>query len=195
MNIMSIASFGLIPFRVMPIAATLADVFRAFLNGESLELISLSIWHIAASIANLLLLTWILKKFLFKPVQKMLAERQGQVDELYREAETSRAKAEEDKTLYAEKLDGAVQEAESIVRSAAQRADRQSDEILADANRRAAETVKQAEAEIELAKKKAMDELKSEVADISVQIAENVVRRELNEDDHRELIDSFIDNL
>ena len=192
---MSIASFGLILFRVMPIAATLADVFRAFLNGESLELISLSIWHIAASVANLLILTWILKKFLFKPVQKMLAERQGQVDELYREAETSRAKAEEDKTLYAEKLDGAVQEAESIVRSAAQRADRQSDEILADANRRAAETVKQAEAEIELAKKKAMDELKSEVADISVQIAENVVRRELNEDDHRELIDSFIDNL
>ena len=192
---MSSAIFGWMPLSITPIAATVADVFRAFLNGESLELISLSIWHIVASLANLLILTWILKKFLFKPVQKMLAERQGQVDELYREAETSRAKAEEDRTLYAKKLDGAVEEAESIVRSAAQRADRQSEEILAEANRRAAETVKQAEAEIEQAKKKAMDELKSEVAEISVQIAENVVRRELNEDDHKELIDSFIDNL
>ena len=165
------------------------------MSGEYLELISLDVWHIVASVLNLLILTLILKHFLFKPVQKMLAERQGQVDQLYREAEDSRAKAEEDKAMYSEKLAGAVEEAEGIVRSAAQRADRQSDEILADANRRAAETVKRAEEEIEQAKKKAMDERKNEVAGISVQIAENVVGRELNGDDHRELIDSFIDNL
>ena len=163
--------------------------------GEYLELISLNIWHIVASLLNLLILTLILKHFLFKPVQKMLAERQGQVDRLYKDAEDSRAKAEEDKALYNEKLAGAVEEAEGIVRSAVQRADRQSDEILADANRRAADTVKRAEEEIEQSKKKAMDELKNEVADISVQIAESVVGRELNGEDHRELIDSFIDNL
>ncbi len=165
------------------------------MSGEYLELISLDVWHIVASILNLLILTLILKKFLFKPVQKMLAERQGQVDQLYREAEDSRARAEEDKALYSQKLAGAVEEAEGIVRSASQRADRQSDEILADAHRRAEETVKQAEEEIEQAKKKAMDELKNEVAGISVQIAESVVGRELNGDDHRQLIDSFIDNL
>ena len=149
--------------------------------GDSLELISLEVWHVVASILNLLILTLILKKFLFKP--------------LYRDAEQSRQKAEEDRALYGEKLAGAVEEAETIVRSAAQRADRQSGEILADAKRRAAETVKQAEEDIEQAKKKAMDELKNEVADISVQIAENVVGRELNGDDHKELIDSFIDRL
>ena len=165
------------------------------MSGEYLELISLDIWHIAASVLNLLILTLILKRFLFKPVQKTLEDRQGQVDRIYREAEDSRAKAEEDKALYSEKLAGAVEEAEGIVRSASQRADRQSDEILAEANRRASETVKRAEEEIEQARKKAMDELKNEVADISVQIAENVVGRELNGEDHRELIDSFIDNL
>ena len=165
------------------------------MSGEYLELISLDVWHIAASILNLLVLTLILKRFLFKPVQKMLAERQGQVDRIYREAEDSRAKAEEDRVLYGEKLAGAVEEAEGIVRAASQRADRQSDEILAEANRRAAETVKRAEEEIEQARKKAMDELKNEVADISVQIAENVVGRELNGEDHRKLIDSFIENL
>ena len=61
------------------------------MSGEYLELISLDIWHIAASILNLLLLTLILKRFLFKPVQKTLADRQGQVDRIYREAEDSRA--------------------------------------------------------------------------------------------------------
>ena len=192
---MSEAYFALALPGTVPVSATIADVFRAFLNGESLELISLSVWHILASIANLLILTWILKKFLFKPVQNMLEQRKGQVDELYREAEDSRRTAEEDKALYREKLAGASEEAESIVRSAAVRADRQSDEIIADANRRAAETMKRAEEDIEQAKKKAMDELKNEVADISVQIAENVVGRELNGEDHRKLIDSFIENL
>ena len=192
---MSEGIFALVSGGGVRVTATIADVFRAFLNGESLELISLSVWHILASIANLLILTWILRKFLFRPVQKMLAERQGQVDELYRDAEDSQRKAAEDRILYREKLAGAAEEAESIVRSAAQRADRQSDEIIADANRRAAETMKQAEQDIEQAKKKAMDELKNEVADISVQIAENVVGRELNGEDHRDLIDSFIDNL
>ena len=165
------------------------------MDEEYLELISLNIWHIVATIANLLILTLILKKFLFKPVQNMFAKRQGQVDELYRAAEDSKSQAEHDKALYNQKLAGAVEEAETIVRSATQRADRQSDEIIADANRKAAETMKRAEEDIEQAKKKAMDDLKNEISDISVQIAENVVGRELNGEDHRELIDSFIENL
>ncbi len=162
---------------------------------EYLELISLDIWHVVASIANLLILTLILKKFLFKPVQNILAARQNQVDELYDAAEKTKASAEEDKKLYSEKLAGAAEEAESILRSATQRADRQSDEIVADAHRRAAETMKRAEEDIELAKKKAMDDLKNEISDISVQIAEGVVGREVNGDDHREFIDSFIEKL
>ena len=162
---------------------------------EYLELISLNVWHVVASIANLLILTLILKKFLFKPVQKILAARQDQVDELYDAAEKTKASAEEDKKLYTAKIAGAVEEAESILRSATQRADRQSDEIIADAHRRAAETMKRAEEDIELAKKKAMDDLKNEISDISVQIAEGVVGRELHGDDHRDLIDSFIDKL
>ena len=165
------------------------------MDGEYLELISLEVWHIVASIVNLLLLTLILKRFLFKPVQNILAKRKGEVDDLYDAAEKSKAQAEEDKNLYSAKLAGAVEEAESIVRSATQRADRQSDEILADANRRAAETMKRAEEDIEQAKKKAMDDLKNEISEISVQIAENVVGRELNGEDHRDLIDSFIEKL
>ena len=44
-------------------------------------------------------------------------------------------------------------------------------------------------------KKKAMNELKDEISGISVQIAQTVVEREITEEDHKELIDSFIDNL
>ena len=161
----------------------------------NLEIISLDIWHIIATIANLLILTLIIKKFLFKPVQKILAERQSQVDDIYKTAEDAAAQAESDKRLYSEKLEGARGEAESIVKAATQRADRLSDEIVADARQKAADTMKKAEDDIALEKKKAMNELKDEISSISVQIAENVVGREINEDDHRGMIDSFIDNL
>ena len=113
----------------------------------NLELISLNVWHIVASIANLLLLMLILKKFLWKPVKKVLAERQNQVDEIYRTAEKAAEAAESDKALYSEKLAGARAEAESIVKAATARADRQSDEIIEAANKKAADTIRKAEAE------------------------------------------------
>lgn len=162
---------------------------------EFLDIISLDPWHIIASIANLLILTLIIKKFLFKPVKDVIAKRQAEVDTLYRKAEESVEAAEHDKALYSEKLAGARAEADSIVKSAVARADRQSEEIIADANKKAADTVKKAEAELELEKKKAMNELKDEISEISVQIAEGLVNREITADDHRDLIDSFISTL
>lgn len=162
---------------------------------DNLELISLDIWSVIATIANLLILTLIIKKFLFKPVKKMLAERQSQVDGIYKTAEEAAARAEEDKRTYSEKLENARDEADSIVKAATQRADRLGDEIVEDAKRKAADAMQKAENDIALEKKKAMNELKSEISEISVQIAGSVVGREINENDHREMIDSFIENL
>lgn len=165
------------------------------MDAEYLELISLNIWHIIATIANLLILMLIIKKFLFKPVQKILAERRGQVEELYSNAEEAKAQAESDRALYSEKLKGAQDEADSIIKTATARADKLGGEIIDEAKQKAADTVKKAEADIEREKKKAMNELKNEISEISVQIAENVVSREIKDEDHRELIDSFIDKL
>ena len=86
------------------------------MDAEYLELISLNIWHIIATIANLLILTLILKKFLFKPVQNVLAQRKKEVETLYTGAEEAKAQAESDKKLYSEKLRGAKEEADSIIK-------------------------------------------------------------------------------
>ena len=90
---------------------------------------------------------------------------------------------------------GAKEEADNIIKTASARAEKLGDEIVSEAKAKAADTVKKAEADIECEKKKALNELKNEISDISVQIAENVVEREINDEDHRELIDSFIDKL
>ena len=165
------------------------------MNEEYLELISLNLWHIIATVGNLLILTWIIRKFLWDRVQKVLAERRGQVDELYHDAEEAKEAALEDKAMYEAKLGQADAEAEDILKKASARAERRSDEIIENANRKAEETLKKADADIAQEKKKAMNDLKNEISEISVQIAETIVQREINEDDHRELIDSFIENL
>ena len=165
------------------------------MNEEYLELISLNIWHILATIGNLLILTWIIKKFLWDRVQAVLTERRNQVDTIYQEAESSRSEAEQDRILYRARLDQADAEADSIIRQATERADRLSDEIVADAEKKAADAIRKADADIELEKKKAMNELKNEISGISVQIAQSVVQRDIREEDHKELIDSFIDAL
>ena len=162
------------------------------MNNEYLELISINLIDMLITIGNLLVLTWVFKKLLWDRVQKVLAARREQVDGLYQEAEVAKEAALKDKTEYEAKLSQADAEAESILKKASVRAERRSDEIIENANRKAEETLKKADADIAQEKKKAMNDLKNE---ISVQIAETIVQREINEDDHRELIDSFIENL
>ena len=162
---------------------------------ETLELISVNFWHVIAAIGNLLILTLIIKKFLFKPVQKILAERQAQVDTLYEEAEESKASAEKDKQLYHEKLEKAEHEVEEIIKTATVRAEKLGDEIVAEANAKADAAIKKADADIAQSKKKAINEIKNDIAGISVSIAEKVVEREINEKDHKDIIESFIEQL
>ncbi len=166
-----------------------------FLMEEHLDLISLEVWHVVAAIANLLLLTWIVKKFLFDRVKKVMTERQSQVDTLYADAETAKNTAESDRAAYEEKLAGAEDEAQKIVQDAVVRADRMSEKILAEASEKAGEKLRQADADIAQEKKKAINEVKDEISGISVEIAENVIGREIREEDHRELIDAFIEKL
>ena len=162
---------------------------------EHLELISLNIWHIVAAILNLLILTLIVKKFLFERVQKVLAERKSQVDTLYTDAETAKTAAESERAEYEEQLGQAQAEADELLRAAAQRADRMSDEILAAASEKASEKMRRADADIAQEKKKAINEIKNEISGMSVDIAEKVVGREIKEEDHKKLIDSFIEAL
>ena len=60
---------------------------------QSLDIISVNIWQILISLANLLIIYRILSKFLFKPVQKVMDDRQAQVDRIYSDANQSREQA------------------------------------------------------------------------------------------------------
>lgn len=161
----------------------------------NLDVISVNIWQILISLANLTILFLLLKKFLYKPVINVLNQRQTAVELQYREAENARADALANKAEYEEKLTKAETLANEMRKAAADEAKRHGDKLIEEAKAKADGMVRQAEAEIELAKKKAESDVKREIADVSARLAEKLIERELDEKTHRGLIDQFIDGI
>ena len=144
---------------------------------------------------NLVILYVFLKKLLFKPVKNMIDSRQQEIDDMYSKAETAEKSANEMKTEYEEKLSSADAESEEILRRAVRRAELREEEILKEANQKAARVMERAEEQIELEKKRAVNDVKDEVSSIALGIAEAVIERNINKNDHNSLIEEFIDKL
>lgn len=144
---------------------------------------------------NILILYFVLRKFLFKPVKKMIDSRQAEIDGMYSDAEGAKSSAEAMREEYEEKLALADAETEEILRSAVRRAQLREEEILKEANEKAARTLERAEEQIELERKRAINEVKDEVSGMAIDIAEAVIERDIKKSDHDALIDDFISKM
>lgn len=162
---------------------------------QTLDIISVNIWDILLSLANLLILFLILKRFLFKPVKKVMDERQRRVDELFSQAERSRSEADGMKQEYESRLSAAREEADGLVRSAVLTAQRRGDAIVAEASSQASHIKQKAEAEIEKEKRQMLQDVRGEIGDLAVAIASKVVERELDARDRQGFVDEFIRNV
>lgn len=162
---------------------------------QSLDVISINIWQIIISLLNLVILFLIIKKFLYKPVKRMLSERQNTIQKQYDDAEQAKSDAMNAKTQYEEKLSAASLEADGIIQSAVDTAKAREKEIITDAKQKADGIILKAENDAKLAVLKAEDSIKKEIIDVSTVLTEKVLEREISADDHKNLIDSFIDNI
>ena len=162
---------------------------------QSLEILSVNIWSILVSLANLLIMFLILKRFLFKPVQKMMAARKQQVDQIYQDAKENRDSAINMKQEYEARLATAREEADGLVRNAVQTAQRKGDAIVAEANSQASHLKQKAEQEIAQEKKQMLQDVRGEISDIAVSIASKVVEREVKKQDYDGFVDEFIKNV
>lgn len=157
--------------------------------------VGVNFWTMIFAWINLLILYLFLKKLLFKPMKNMIDSRQKEIDDMYSDAENARSSAEELKSEYEEKISHANEESEQILKSAVRRAQLKEEEILKEAGDQAARIVERAEEQIELEKKRAINEVKNEVSSMAIGIASAVIERDVSEREHRELIDDFINNI
>ena len=162
---------------------------------QSLEIISINIWHIVISLCNLLILFLMLKKFLYQPVKKVLADRQAAIDSRYDEADKAKSEALQSKAEWEERMAAADEEAAGIISSAVESANRQSSAILGETKEKADRMISRARAEAEAERRRAEDDIKTQIADVSVILAGKILDREINAEDHSDLIDSFISEI
>lgn len=161
---------------------------------EVQEFFSIVPWTIIFQFCNLALLCWLIKKFLFKPVMAILAERQQEVDGIYAAANEDRGRAAELRRQYDERMSGAREEADQLMKKTLSSANLRSDAIIDDAQKQAASMMRRAESEIEQERIKAFAEVKKELSGMAVDIAEQMVSREIKAEDHAQLVDEFIRN-
>lgn len=162
---------------------------------QTLDIISVNLWQILISLCNLLILFLIIKKFLYGPVKKIMAARQAHIDEGYAAAARAEAEAEEKRAAWEEKLAEADAAANGILEKATVTAQRRADAILSEAEDKADGMIRRAEENIALQQKKAEAEVRREIVDVSALLTEKMLRREIRAEDHRALIDGFLEEM
>lgn len=159
------------------------------------SLVTVMPWTFIFTICNLLILTWGIKRFLFKPVVNVLEQRQEAIDAQYSEAEKAETSAKQMQAEYEQRLATAKEEATDIVRNATMRAQERGEEMVNTARAEAVALKSKAETEIESERRKAAGELKNDIAGIALDIAGKVVEKEIDEKAHKNLIDTFISGM
>lgn len=154
--------------------------------------IGLNPWTALFTLCNLVIVFLILKKFLFQPVNKMIDDRQREIDELYNDAANAKSEAETLRADYDRKLTEAKSASAEIISEANLEANRRSEEILRQARIDAEALREKAGVDIALERKRAINEAKGEISRIALDIAEKVVERELDSADQERLIEGFL---
>ena len=138
---------------------------------EVQDLVGIAPWTFIAQICNLFIQMYLIKRFLFKPINAVLQKRKEMADAQLTDARKSKEEAE------------------------AMKAETKAEAILQDAQAQAAGIKAKAEADIAQERKKAVGDLKNEIGSIAMDIAGKVIEREVSEDDHEKLINEFIKNV
>lgn len=159
------------------------------------ELVGIFPWTFIATLGNLFLQVYLIKRFLFKPVNEMLEKRRALADAQIREAEEAKATAQAIKSEYESNMQEAKNKANEILTAAQKTATVQSEEILKEASIQAAAMKAKAENDIAQEKRKAVNDIKNEIGGMAMEIAGKVIEREISEEDHTKLIDEFIANV
>ena len=148
-----------------------------------------------AQICNLFIQLLIVKIFFLDKIKAILDQRREAADRQIVDAEAAKAEAMAIKETYEQNMKDAKAKAEDILMNAQRTANSRSEEIISQAQQTAAQIKSKASSDIEMEKKKAINDAKNEISGLAMAIAGKVVERELNTEDQSALIDRFINEL
>ena len=159
------------------------------------EFLTIDVWSMINTWLNLLVLLFLFKKFLYKPVMNVLAARESEINRSYEDAEQAREEALQMKADYEEQMKTAKEQAVDIVNRATKKANAKGEEIIGQAKEQAVAIAAKAQAETEQIRKKAAADMRNEMGEIAIDIAKAVLQKEIDPADHSRLVDEFIEGV
>jgi F-type H+-transporting ATPase subunit b len=170
---------------ILLLAATEEEGGGSFLVSPN---VGLMIWTLLAFGTTLFLLN----KLAFPRIAEALDRRRQAIEESIASAERSRAEADELLEEYRARLREAREQADDIVVRARKAGEAVEDQAKADATKQREELMAAARRDIETETRRALEEIRQEVADLTVTATEKVTRKSLTPEDHRRLIDDAL---
>jgi F-type H+-transporting ATPase subunit b len=150
--------------------------------------LGLMIWTLILFGATL----WFLSKFVFPRISEALDRRAKAIEESIDHAERTKREADELLEEYRARLREAREQAEDITARARKAADSLADQSKAEANKQREELLAATRRDIEAETRRALEEIRKEVANLTVIATEKVTRKSLTPDDHRRLIEEAL---
>lgn len=158
-----------------------------------MEGIGINLPLLLAFVVNFIILLVLLSVVLYKPVLKMLDERQAKISDSLEQAEKIKQQITQSEENIKAHLDSARKEGQKIVAQAEQIGERLKTEAKEEARHEAESLVNKARVEIQRQRDKDVDDLRKQFADIAISAAEKVINETLDKNKHRKLIDDILE--
>ena len=177
------------------VSASLAFPALAFADMQQKEGVSVIMPDLNETIPMLIafiILVIILAKFGWPMFEGMLEKRERTIAEALQKSEEARIEAERTLEEYKTQLADAKSQSAQIIADAKETGEAVRADITKQAQEEAASMIEKAKAAIEAEKQAAMNELRTSVADLSVDVASRLVANDLNDDEHRKIIERYL---
>ncbi len=145
------------------------------------------------TVINILVLYFILKKILFKPVTKHMDERSKKIQEALNMAEEAKKQVAEIKSDYDEKIRLAKEEGQRIIEDYKKMADKEYSKIIATAKNEANSIMENTKSELAVEKEKIITDMKKEMSGLVLSASEKVLKENIDTTANRKIISEFIE--
>lgn len=154
--------------------------------------LNIDLQAVVVNIIGFVLLLWVANSLVFKPIGKVIDEREQDVNSTYDKIEADRKQMEALKEDYEKRLSGIETEAREKIQNAIKEAQAARDQIVTEATERGRDLVSRAEREADRERQEAMITLRKQIVDLALGATTKILGDGLDESRQRQLIDDFI---
>jgi F-type H+-transporting ATPase subunit b len=151
--------------------------------------------RIGLHVLNVVVMFFVLKLLIYKPVLKFMKKREHAISDKIDELDAREKELIQQKVEYEHMMAEAHNEAAELITKSNEMARDHAREILDNAKEHARNLVVRAKKEIEAEKVQARQDMRTQIAEMSIQIAEKVLEREISLEDNHKIIDAFFERV